>query len=101
MSKRIFSTVKRLFKTLSSNQKKEAIGYSINSKKEQPIIKLNTTQRFLLQNNLKHLEFINFLETRYSEKALNQFPVEILQSFQNIKMQAQNNTLHILQSKVA
>lgn len=99
MNKSIVSKVKRLFKTVSSNQQKEAFTLSINSKKEQPTIKLNTTKSILLQKNLKHLEFINFLETRYSEKALNQFSIEVLQSFQNIKIQAQNNTLSLLQSK--
>ena len=105
MNKIIFSKVKSIIKIFNtkitiSHQREELVN-SIKNGKGKPFIKLNNINNFMLQKNLKHLEFINYLETHYSGKDLNKLPLDFLQSFQQIKTQAQNNTLNLLQSKVA
>lgn len=105
MSKIIFSKVKSIIKIFNTkitvSYQKEELVHSTKNDIEKPVIKLNNVNNIMLQKNLKHLEFINFLETHYSGKDLNKLPLDFLQSFQKIKTQAQNNTLNLLQSKVA
>lgn len=89
-------------KITSSYQEEEEARYLVSGKnnKETPVMKIHPNANYLLHKNLKHLEFINFLESHYNSKDLNQFPVDFLQSFQNIKTQAQYNTLNLIKSRV-
>ena len=107
MNKILFSKIKReltLFHTKITfsfyKQQGEILG-SVKTKKDEPVAKLKPDYDYLLHNNLKHLDFINFLEMNYSTKQLDKFPVDFLQSFQQIKSLAQNNTINLIHSQVA
>ena len=105
MRKILLSKIKGIIKIYNTkitvSFQKETLVRSTKKDKEKPEIKLKNANNFMLQKNLKHLEFIDFLEAHYSEKDLNKLPLDFLQTFQNIKTQAQNNTINLLQSKVA
>lgn len=107
MNKILFSKIKReltLFNTKITfsyyKQQGEILG-SVKTKKEKPVPKLKPEYEYLLHKNLKHLNFINFLEMNYNTQQLDKFPVDFLQSFQQIKSLAQNSTLNLIQSQVA
>jgi len=63
--------------------------------------KLNPKYEYLLHKNLTHFSFINYLEITFTSKQLNKFPIDLLQSLQQIKSETQNNTLNLIIRKVA
>lgn len=80
---------------------KDKMSKSKENIKEEITKKFNSHDNQTLNKNLKHLEFLNYLEYHFNEKELNQFPIDFLQSFQKIKAQAQKNTINSLHFKVA
>ena len=107
MNKIIFSKVKRklrVFNTIITLSYKKQVGEisdSVKTIKEKPVHSLNPEYNYLLHKNLKHLYFINFLEMNYNSKQLDKFPVDFLQSFQQVKWQAQKNTLTLIDAQAA
>lgn len=54
---------------------------------------ISNNKKMLLQKNLRQLEFINEFEMYLEEKTLNNFSIEFLQEFEQIKIEAQLSTL--------
>ncbi|WP_405575286.1 hypothetical protein [Winogradskyella sp. Asnod2-B02-A] len=54
---------------------------------------ISNNNKMLLQKNLRQLEFINEFEMYLEEKTLNNFSIEFLQEFEQIKIEAQLSTL--------
>lgn len=52
-------------------------------------------KKMLLQKSLRQLEFINEFEMYLDEKSLNNFSIEFLQEFEQIKIEAQLSTLKV------
>ncbi|WP_282030447.1 hypothetical protein [Winogradskyella eximia] len=85
--------------SLSSN----VLEYNNKSNPQLTIVETNHSQKvtnsiannkkMLLQKNLRQLEFINEFEMYLDEKSLNNFSIEFLQEFEQIKIEAQLSTL--------
>jgi len=64
-----------------------------------PKIKLATISydRFILKRNLKHLEFINFLENHLNHKASEEISLEFLHEFKSMKEDVQLKIIEVTQ----
>ena len=54
---------------------------------------LDASKRMLLNKSLRHLEFISEFEMYLEDKNYKNFPIEFLQEFEKIKIEAQLSTL--------
>ena len=57
--------------------------------------------KYMLQKNLKHLEFINFLEMQHCMTTKSLEPLEFKKKIERIKQETQKNTLALIYGKVA
>ena len=67
---------------------------SLEAHNSQKVIgSIESNKKMLLQKSLRQLEFINEFEMYLDEKSLNNFSIEFLQEFEQIKIEAQLSTL--------
>ncbi len=98
----MLSIVKRIFHNSTSLLlKKTDVLKSLRQEKEDKTENFNVNYDDLLCKNLKHLEFIAFLEMNYTAKKQDVFSSDLIKSIHQTKIEAQINILNLINSKVA